>query len=464
VLAAHFVFKETSLGRVAGASLVLAVANLSVFAVHVTKCGYLRRLFRRRLPRAERALQLVTIADGVWTGAWIAGIRWAFAVNSIAGVVAVTVLAPIGVLFLAAAAHHLLPATGRQRGTEVIKLHKLYTALVWALKKMAPSSGGPLAAERLEEQGGAPSHLSTFKSLLILLAFCLASSTSVAAAEGKITPRKGQQSQTKWQPGPDVRQPWDGDLPHGDYATRCQHQQPGRLPDGTISKSLHDLWLAPGRGLGAGQGGCSNPAVAIPNIPGGYVSFGRCAADLLTAGITVPELDGTKPYAVMVQGTQGVAFTTRALLDATLLAATSKVDIGPGQMFAITTTAGSYLFVRPLTNGGDVPPAQRIPHGACDPVSTLQYPYSILPPAAARLLLEYVSTHQWVWPIDDATPGSAPGQSFTLHLGAVSGPAVGHLWCLDSTCTVDAGAWQKTTSASLLATEGQLAAVASSVR
>lgn len=452
-----------SLGILTLASLALALANLGVVVVHV-RSGYLNGLLRRTTPGAARSLHMLTIADGASSALWMGCVWVAFQRGSILGVLLTTAAASAAVLFLASYTHDLLPRAGKQRGTEVIKRQKAYRAAVRALKKLAPITGLPKLGERLEDQGGEPTRVSTFKSSIIALTLAVALIAGVATAEGKISSGRGSPSEKEGQGNPVGHQPWEGDQPHGDYSARCQRETPGRLPDGKISQPLHDLWLAAGRGLGAGQGGCSNTAIPIPNFPGAYVSFGRCGPDNLTAGITLPAQATTAAYAVMIQGTQGVAFTSKTLLDGTLAGATRRYNIGPGQMYAITTTAGSFLFVRPLTNGGPVPPAQRKPHGACDASSTVQYPYSVLSPAAARLLLDYVSTHGWVWPIaDDAAVGAAPGLSFTLHRGAVSGPVEGHLWCVETTCTLAAGAWQNTTSATVVLTDGQLAAVSSSL-
>ena len=241
-------------------------------------------------------------------------------------------------------------------------------------------------------------------TLASLCSVVLANSPSVAPTayrylEGESNADQGAGAQT---PTPHSRE-------YFGYPAHCG--PPGAESDlGTavpeeLRAELYAQWFARGRGLGENFAGCINPAHEV-GTTGVWVAAGTCEGIFRSLAVATPKGRG----AILLWGPG--RFAMEEAEAGTLLGATPHVFLGSGDMYSITTTWGTSIFLREELsdgNGGLKGKPRSCAAIKEDPVSFIR-----VPPALTRLWLSQMELEKhWLWP--NLEPGQQSDDHFVFH-------------------------------------------------
>jgi hypothetical protein len=122
-------------------------------------------------------------------------------------------------------------------------------------------------------------------------------------------------------------------------------------------------------------------------------------------GLAVPDHLGV----LLLQ--QAAYIAVQLAVDGQLLSASPRAAIGDGDFHILNTVRGDYVLIRSTSAAGAIEPTSRA--GNCDPTTSINVPYVVLPPVLVGLWQIVLGEH-WTWP--EATTGAhrqAPSWRFT---------------------------------------------------
>jgi hypothetical protein len=174
------------------------------------------------------------------------------------------------------------------------------------------------------------------------------------------------------------------------YEDLCGKVPPGaQLPEAQ-RQAMYDAWLQ----LGQPATGCARPATLEPSTNSVYTIEGVCGGDFRALGIAGPE----HAPAVLLDG--AAMFARSLLVAGTLLGASSRYALGPGNFQVVYSTDGPWVLIRSETTDG---------HGAlqskatrCEQVRNGGATYTAVPPELAELWLRMAILGIRTWPVRDA--------------------------------------------------------------
>ncbi len=157
-----------------------------------------------------------------------------------------------------------------------------------------------------------------------------------------------------------------------------------------LRTEMYSQWFGKGRGLGEIFGGCINPAHEVGHT-GVWAAAGSCDGMFRSLAVATPN----GPGAILLWGPGRFALEEAAA--GRLLSATAHVLVGSGDMYTVTTTSGTSVFLRvELSNGdGGLKGKPR----TCSQIKEDPVPFLRIPPALTRLWVsEMQSEERWLWP------------------------------------------------------------------
>jgi hypothetical protein len=207
---------------------------------------------------------------------------------------------------------------------------------------------------------------------------------------------------------------------------------PGEPAPAPQADALHALWLGgPGRlGAGAFEAGCAQPATEVDGGRGVWIARGTCGAELRSLGVATA--DGSA--ALLLQ--QAARFASREAQAGRLVGASDRIQVELGDLYVVTTVAGTYVLVRQRASAGSID--RRQPRRSCGEPTSENVRYTVLPPALAGLWLGLLR-ERWVWPAVDRSR-QAPGTSFVFFADGVRQQVLARATCRGPLhCVLQAG-------------------------
>lgn len=176
--------------------------------------------------------------------------------------------------------------------------------------------------------------------------------------------------------------------PSPDHERLCGAEGPGSRAPEPQRSYLHSQWLGEG-GLGAIFGGCANAAHRVGTSET-YYAAGTCGSELRSLAVAGPAGGGIVRW-------EAARFALERAHDGTLRGVSTTAPVGTGDIAAVTTDTGTFVFVRRSLSGGsrtDNPEPQ-----SCHDIEDRPAGYLRMPPAFAALWLQATQAIQaWFWP------------------------------------------------------------------
>jgi hypothetical protein len=217
---------------------------------------------------------------------------------------------------------------------------------------------------------------------------------------------------------------------------RYEESDFGRAIPQAIRAELFAQWFGRERGLGETFGGCINRAHEV-GTTGVWVAAGTCDSVFRSLAVATP----SGPGAILLWGPGRFALSEAE--NGSLVEATPHALIGSGDMYTVTTTYGTNVFIREeLSNGIDG--LKGVPR-ACDQIDEDPVQFVRVPPALTRLWLAQMELEeQWLWPAHEA---GQPANRFVFRGGRRGDTRSIEAECQTQTlCVMNANGTQSTIS------------------